>query len=171
MLITIKGVQLQVHAIPLYHFGSTYNYSISKTTSYYLDKGCPKEKLIMGLPYYGYQWPTSSLTIPSSTTGAGSAKTYRQVKDNSSGNYSLINHSFDQESYTDVYAFNDGGNYQCFLTEEVGFSKRLAHVNQSGIGGIGIWALGYDDGYNALWNSIEDYLTGCYDDLCSTRCT
>ena len=153
---------------PLYHFGSTYNYSISKTTSYYLDKGCPKEKLIMGLPYYGYQWPTSSLTIPSSTTGAGSAKTYRQVKDNSSGNYSLINHSFDQESYTDVYAFNDGGNYQCFLTEEVGFSKRLAHVNQSGIGGIGIWALGYDDGYNALWNSIEDYLTDCYDDLCST---
>lgn len=153
---------------PLYHFGSTYNYSISKTTSYYLDKGCPKEKLIMGLPYYGYQWPTSSLTIPSSTTGAGSAKTYRQVKDNSSGNYSLINHSFDQESYTDVYAFNDGGNYQCFLTEEVGFSKRLAHVNQSGIGGIGIWALGYDDGYNELWNSIEDYLTDCYDDLCST---
>ena len=152
---------------PLYHFGSTYNYSISKTTSYYLDKGCPKEKLIMGLPYYGYQWPTSSLTIPSSTTGSGSAKTYRQVKDNSSGNYSISNHLFDQESYTDVYAFNDGGNYQCFLTEEEGFSKRLAHVNQSGIGGIGIWALGYDDGYNEFWNSIEEYLTDCYDDLCS----
>jgi spore germination protein YaaH len=154
---------------PLYHFGSTYNYTISKTTSYYLDKGCPKEKLIMGLPYYGYQWPTTTLTMPSSTTASGSAKTYKQVKDNSSGNYSISNHLFDQESYTDVYAFNDGGNYQCFITQEVGFRKRLAHVNQSGIGGIGIWALGYDDGYNEFWNSIDEYLTDCFDDSCSQQ--
>lgn len=152
---------------PLYHFGGNYNYTISKSTSYYLDKGCPKEKLIMGLPYYGYQWPTVSLTIPSSTIGTGSAKTYKQVRDNSSGNYSIANHLFDQESYTDVYAFNDGANYQCFLTQEVGFRKRLAHVNQSGIGGIGIWALGYDDGYNELWNTIEEYLTDCFDDSCA----
>ncbi|MBG15188.1 MAG: hypothetical protein CL853_02420 [Crocinitomicaceae bacterium] len=152
---------------PLYHFGSSYNYTLSKSITYYLDKGCPKQKLIMGLPYYGYQWPTTSTSIPSSTTGSGTAKTYRQVRNNSSGNYSAANHYYDNESYTDIYSFNDGGNYQCFITEEEGFRKRLEHINTTDIGGIGIWALGYDDGYNDFWNAIDDYLTDCYKDSCS----
>lgn len=152
---------------PLYHFGSTYNYTLSKTTTYYIDKGCPPEKFVMGLPYYGYEWPTSSLTIPSSTTGSGSAKTFAQVMNNSSGNYSVANHTWDADSYTDIYAFNSGGNKQCFITLENGFRKRLEHMNQAGIAGIGIWALGYDNGYSELWNALEDYFTDCHEDPCS----
>ena len=152
---------------PLYHFGSNYNYTLSKSITDYLHKGCPKEKLIMGLPYYGYQWPTSSLTVPSPTTGSGTAKTYKQVKNNSSGNYTTANYQYDQDSYSDIYVFDDGGPQQCFITLEDGFRKRLEHINTTGIGGIGIWALGYDDGYNDLWNGINDYLTDCYEQPCS----
>lgn len=152
---------------PLYHFGSSYNYTLSKTTTYYLDKGCPKDKFIMGLPYYGYEWPTTSLTIPSATTGSGVAKTFKQVMNNSSGNYSGTNYTWDADSYTDIYAFNSGGNKHCFITLEQGFRKRLDHVNQTGIGGIGIWALGYDDSYSELWTAIEDKLTDCHQDPCT----
>ena len=152
---------------PLYHFGSNYNYSLSRSITYYLDKGCPADKLIMGLPYYGYQWPTSSLNVPSSTTGSGTAKTYKQVKNNVSGFYSSANHQYDQDSYTDIYTFNDNGFQQCFITKENAFRKRLEHIERSGIGGIGIWALGYDDGYNDLWDGINDYLTDCYVDSCN----
>ena len=152
---------------PLYHFGSSYNYTLSKTTTYYLDKGCPKDKFILGLPYYGYEWPTTNLAIPSPTTGSGSAKTFKQVMNNSSGNYSGGNYTWDADSYTDIYAFNSGGNKQCFITLEQGFRKRLDHVNQTDIGGIGIWALGYDDGYNELWTAIEDKLTDCHEDPCT----
>jgi len=152
---------------PLYHFGSNYNYSLSRSITYYLDKGCPADKLIMGLPYYGYQWPTSSLNVPSSTTGSGTAKTYKQVKNNVSGFYSSANHQYDQDSYTDIYTFNDNGFQQCFITKENGFRKRLEHIERSGIGGIGIWALGYDDGYNDFWDGINDYLTDCYVDSCN----
>jgi len=151
---------------PLYHFGSNYNYSLSRSITYYLDKGCPADKLIMGLPYYGYQWPTSSSNVPSATTGSGTAKTYRQVKDNSSGFYSTANYQYDQDSYSDVYVINDNGYQQCFITQEDGFRKRLEHIERTGIGGIGIWALGYDDGYNDLWDGINDYLTDCYKDSC-----
>lgn len=45
--------------------------------------------------------------------------------------------------------------------------KRLQHMNTAGIGGIGIWALGYDDGYSELWNAISDFMTECYTDSCS----
>lgn len=152
---------------PLYHFGSSYNYTLSKTTSYYLDQGCPKDKFILGLPYYGYQWPTTNLTIPSSTTGSGIAKTYSSVKNNSSGYYTPANYTWDADSYTDIYAFNDGQNKQCFITLEDGFNKRLEFVERTDIGGIGIWALGYDDGYTELWDAIETHLTDCQEDACT----
>lgn len=152
---------------PLYHFGSTYNYTLSKTTTDYIEDGCPRSKLVMGLPYYGYEWPTSSLAIPSSTTGSGVARTYDYVMTNSSGNYSAANHTWDADSYTDIYTFNSGGNKECFITLEDGFRKRLQHINTSGIAGIGIWALGYDDGYTELWDGISDFMTECYEDSCS----
>lgn len=152
---------------PLYHFGSSYNYTLSKTTTYYIDQGCPAEKFVLGLPYYGYEWETSSLTIPSSTIGSGSARTYAVVKNNTSGNYSAANYTWDADSYTDIYAFNNGANKQCFITLEDGFRKRLQLVNDMNIGGIGIWALGYDNGYSELWDAINDYLTDCHEDPCT----
>ncbi|MBD3636560.1 MAG: PKD domain-containing protein [Crocinitomicaceae bacterium] len=152
---------------PLYHFGSTYNYTLSRTTTYYLDKGCPKDKFVLGLPYYGYEWPTTSLSIPSPTTGSGVARTFAYVMNNTSGNYSPANYTWDADSYTDIFAFDNSGFKQCFIDLEDAFKARLAFVNQSGIAGIGIWALGYDNGYNELWLAIEDYLSDCHVDPCS----
>lgn len=152
---------------PLYHFGSTYNYTLSKTITTYLDNGCPADKLVMGLPSYGYEWSTSSTSIPSSTTSSGSAKTYAAVMNNTSGNYSQANHIWESDSYTDVFVYNNGENKQCFISLDSSWRKRLDHINKTGIAGIGIWALGYDDGYMGIWNAMEDYLTDCYSDPCS----
>lgn len=152
---------------PLYQFGNSYNYTLSRSITYYLDKGCPSSKLVLGLPSYGYEWETSALTIPSSTTGGGTSRTYAYVKNNTSGNYSLPNHIWESDSYTDVYAFNDGANNQCMISLDSAWRKRLEHVQHSGIAGIGIWALGYDNGYLGLWNAIEDYLTDCFEEPCS----
>lgn len=152
---------------PLYHFGSSYNYTLSRTITYYLDDGVPAEKLILGLPSYGYEWPTSSTSIPSSTTGTGTARTYAYVMNNTSGNYSVANHTWEVDSYSDNYTFNDGSTRQCFISQDSAWRKRLEHVRNTGIGGIGIWALGYDNGYTELWDAMGDYLTDCYEDPCS----
>ena len=153
---------------PLYHFGSSYNYTLSKTITNYLNAGCTKDRLVLGLPYYGIQWSTTSSSIPSSTTANGVAKFYNDVKDNTSGNYSAANHNFDNDSYTDIYVYQQGGTWkQCYITEKDAFRKRLQHVNNTGIAGIGIWALGYDDGYDDFWWAINDFLTDCKEDSCS----
>jgi spore germination protein YaaH len=152
---------------PLYHYGSTYNYTLSKTTTYYLDRGCPKDKFVLGLPYYGYEWETTSMTVPSSTVANGVARTFAYVKNNTSGNYSAGNYTWDEDSYTDIFAFNNGANKQCFVALEDAFEKRLDFVNQSGIAGIGIWALGYDNGYSELWDALNDKFTDCKVDPCS----
>jgi hypothetical protein len=152
---------------PLYQFGNSYNYTLSRSISYYLNDGVPANKLVLGLPSYGYEWSTSSLTVPSSTTGSSTARTYAFVRNNSSGNYSAGNYIWEPDSYTDVYAFNDGENNQCMISMDSAWRKRLEHVRHAGIAGIGIWALGYDNGYMELWDAMEDYLTDCYEDPCS----
>lgn len=151
---------------PLFHFGSNYNFTLSKSITYYLNKGCPKNKLVLGLPYYGRQWSTSSTTVPSNTTGTGTSVLYKDLMTNSSGNYSVANHQYDNDSYTDIYVFNSGGTKQCFITKDAGMRKRLELINNTGIAGMGIWALGYDDGYNTFWSAIEDYLTDCAQQPC-----
>lgn len=153
---------------PLYQFGNTYNYTLSRTITDYLHDGCPAEKLILGLPYYGREWSTTSLAIPSGTTAAGVARTYSTVRANTSGNYTTTNHTFRNDCRSDHYGFLNGTiPKQCFITKEAAFAERLAHVRRAGIGGIGIWALGYDGGYDELWNTIEAYLTDCYEEPCS----
>jgi spore germination protein YaaH len=147
---------------PLFHFGSTYNYNLSRSITFYLNEGVTRDKLILGLPFYGREWPTSSLTVPSSTTGSGSAILYRTVQNNASGNYSQGNRDYDADSFTRYFTFMSSGNpRQAFIISQHDFSQRLKVINRFGIGGMGIWALGYDDGHTDLWDEIYDNLTDC----------
>lgn len=152
---------------PLYHFGSTYNYTLSRTITYYLDAGCPAEKLVMGLPQYGYEWETATGTVVSATTNSGVARTYAYVKNNTSGNYAAGNHQWVSDAQSDAYIYNDGVFNQCHISMDSAWRKRLDHINNTGIAGIGIWALGYDNGYTGLWSAMNDYLTDCYESPCS----
>jgi spore germination protein YaaH/PKD repeat protein len=153
---------------PLYQFGTSYNYTLSRSITDYLEAGCLKSKLILGLPYYGREWSTSTLTVPSGVTASGVSRTYNYVRNNSTGFYSTANHTYENDSQSDMYLFMNGATpKQCFITEETAFRERLQHVLNTGIGGIGIWTLGYDDGYAEFWNAINDKLTDCYQDPCS----
>tara|TARA_B100000508_G_scaffold11104_1_gene7835 strand:+ start:4340 stop:7315 length:2976 start_codon:yes stop_codon:yes gene_type:complete len=153
---------------PLYQFQNTYNYTLSRSTTYYLDQGVPRSKLVMGLPYYGREWNVTSHTLPATTTANGVAALYRVVKNNVSGDYDLSNRNVDQESRSVYYNFFDGGTpVQCFISEEEQLGERMEFVQQRGLAGIGIWALGYDDGFLELWNEIKSNLTNCYEQACS----
>ena len=146
---------------PLFHFSNTYNYTLSRSVTEYLDKGIPASKLILGLPYYGREWPVASTGVPATTTGSGSSRTFQFVKDNSSGNYSSLNKFYESASFSTYYQFNNGGVRQCFISEKDDLSERLDFINKRGIGGMGIWALGYDDGYNDFWDEIYEHFTTC----------
>jgi len=151
---------------PLYTHISTYNYNVSKSVTYYLNKGVPNTKLALGLPYYGREWPTSTNTVPSNTTATGVARKYNYVRDNANGYYSNpISYNKTMSTY---YVFNDGSSWrQCFITDAYMMGRRYDMVNQRNLAGIGIWALGNDDGYNDLWQVIENKFTNCAVVTCS----
>jgi hypothetical protein len=145
---------------PVYTMTGNYNYNFSKTISYYQSKGVLWDKLIIGVPYYGRQWPTGGQFPPSATTGSGSAYSYSFIKNNSSGNYSSQNRHIEPNSLATYYSFNNGTWQQCFINEVYSMGKIFNEINRRGLAGIGIWALGYDDGYQEMWELIAEKFTG-----------
>ena len=145
---------------PLYNFQTGYNYTLTKSIAYYLKQGASRSKLLLGLPYYGREWSTAAATAPSSTTGSSNTVIFNTFKANASGYYG--SRHWETNSFSSWYpSVRAGTNWQCWVDDASSMSKRFDVVNQQGIGGIGIWALGYDDGYNDFWNLIQNKFTNC----------
>ncbi|MDF2450358.1 MAG: N-acetylmuramyl-L-alanine amidase, negative regulator of AmpC, AmpD [Bacteroidota bacterium] len=153
---------------PLYNFQTTYNYTLAKSITHYLNKGVSKNKLLLGLPWYGREWETVGATAPSSTTGGfTTSRTYNAVRNNP-GTYSAANKKWESNSFENYYSYQSSGTWrQCWIDDNYTYSRKFDLVNQRGIGGIGIWALGYDDGYSDLWNLINDKFSSCATVACT----
>jgi spore germination protein YaaH len=151
---------------PLYSLTSGYDYNLTKSITYYLNKGVPNNKLILGLPYYGRQWSVSAFPLPATTTGNSTSKTYKVLRDNTSGYYNTK--IWNSTTQTPYYNFSTGGSdYQCWGLDNTSLGKRLDLINNRNIAGMGIWALGYDDGYTDLWNTIKDKISNCMIKSCA----
>ncbi len=140
---------------PHYSMTSGYDHNVSRTISYYQSEGMPLDRMLIGVPYYAREWPTASGTAPSAVTGYGDAYTWAKIRNNSSGNYSTENKRWEPNSFSPYFAYNDNGWYQCFVNNTYSLGRRYKIVNQRGLAGIGIWALGYDNGYTDLWETIN----------------
>ena len=131
-----------------------YFYDIEYTVNDYLNKtNNQTDKLILGLPYYGYDWDVVDNSINSETMSYGIAKTYAEARmlDEYYGSY------WDQSSnsawltyYDDTWTWN-----QCWFDDHLSLSNKYAFAKELELQGIGIWALGYDDNYDDLWNLLK----------------
>lgn len=148
---------------PLYVFQTSFNYSQSKSVTYYLKNGIPRTKLLLGVPYYGRKWQTTANSLPATTvSGSSSSMTFADVMANTNGYYSAVNKRWDNNSFSPYFAYQITGNwYQAFVDDAFSTGRKYDLVNQFGIGGIGIWALGYDNGYTAFWNKISEKFSTC----------
>ena len=153
---------------PLYNFQTGYNQTLSKSITYYLKQGATKSKLLLGLPWYGREWETVASNAPSNTTGNfTSSRTYAYVKSNA-GTYSTANKHWESNSFNPYYSYQNAGLWrQCWIDDNYSYSRKFDMVNQRGLGGIGIWALGYDDGYSDLWDLIKDKFSSCSTVACT----
>ena len=153
---------------PLYPFQASSTSCLSKSFTNYANK-ISTTKLIMGLPNYGRQWQVTATGFPATTvSGTGTAKTYKQIKDNTSGFYSSSNAIWNNDAFTNCFQFQDAGNwFQCFVNNPYSWERRLEMVLQRNYAGIGIWALGNDDGYTELWDKISQKFSNCATTPCS----
>jgi hypothetical protein len=109
-------------------------------------------KIILGIPYYGLDWPTVSQNIGSATTGTASAKIYYYAFQNAN----TYGRMWDDYSLTPWYRYYTTEWHQCWYDDSVSLDIKFGMVNDSLLEGAGCWALGYDRSYDHIWNAIRN---------------
>ncbi len=141
--------------------GGTYN--VTNTVNEYLTASdYQREKLILGVPYYGYEWKASSEKAHAPVLSFVGARLYSAAEPKAA-QYGKL---WDSVSQTPWYRFNDGTNWhQCWYDDSLSLSKKYKLALEKDLSGIGIWALGYDGSRTELWGDLRDHFISSVDSL------
>jgi len=164
-LIDIKGIAPYIHKIILmtydYHYGGSIiagavapNFGAGIDSEFDVQTGVekamevlPKEKIIMGVPLYGYRWETITESTRSATiSGSGVVVSNRTMEEFlvSCATCSATYDAVSNEQHV-VYRDADTGTfYQAYYPDIMTMKEKIRLANNYGLGGVALWALGYD---------------------------
>ena len=123
----------------------------------------PAKKVFLGVPYYGYDWPVTSQEInaPVQTNakkfGSAYSISYALVSDWLKAHPKTVVHR-DETSGAAWFTYRDTdrGTYrQVWFEDPKSVGEKYDFAIQSGLGGVGIWALDNDRGYTGLWDLLR----------------
>ncbi len=130
----------------------------SRTIVDYLASGAARSKLILGVPYYGFRYPTTTNTYPASTTGSGVSRLYHQAY----AEANTYGWNWDSHSRSRYFMYQSGGQwYQTWWHDSLSLAWIYRTALMQGIAGVGMWALGYDGSRTELWGALKDHFTDC----------
>jgi spore germination protein YaaH len=158
---------------PLFGAGDLWNSDINSLMKGFFEQ-VPKEKILLGIPFYGYAWQTDSLE-PSANTypGTGFTVSYKEVLNlkKLSGIWENCENLeiFWQEDALSPYATltcpktnqkeneeSESTNYLIYFEDEKSLQYKIDFAKQLEIAGIAIWALGYDGDIRNLWEKVRE---------------
>ncbi len=115
------------------------------------------EKLILGVPYYGKHWKTTTSSAGSAVTSYVGSTFYIDDITDSAAHGGYI---WDNASQTPWYRWNSSGWNQVWSDNETSLGKKYDLALTENLGGIGIWALNYDGNRSELWSLINTKFNG-----------
>ncbi|MGC8893532.1 MAG: glycosyl hydrolase family 18 protein [candidate division WOR-3 bacterium] len=132
---------------------SGYTYNVTNSITYYVNYAGGPEKIIIGLPYYGYKWRAKGPNPGDSTLATGTAVTYTNAADESE-THGLLWYSYSQ---TPWYRYYSTSWYQCWFDNDSSLDLKYDLAIDRNLQGVGIWALGYDGDKPELWEELEEH--------------
>ena len=144
-----------------------WTYNLTTSIREYLTKA-PASKIILGLPWYGYRFNTTS-NAPYAASSDATPDTYAAGQHDLACGKNLVRHwdTPSQSPWASWYSPKTGdpcgmnlGSWQELYYENVqSLGVKYNLVNSSGIRGMGIWALGYEKGAPELWGQLNTYFS------------
>lgn len=131
--------------------------SVSWTIDDYLTYGGTENRgrVIIGLPWYGRSWQVAARTVPSDALSEGATRTFKAAEPEARNLGKLWE---DQSKSTYYYKSSGGTLSQVWYDDGRSFEEKVAYIDQMDLGGVGIWALGYEGDYPDLWDAIDTVL-------------
>lgn len=143
---------------PLNGAGVNAEYDITTAINIAIKEISP-QKLILGIPLYGYQWDTTTndqntATIPNTGAVASNRRIMEMLpscltciskNDSLATEHDVIY----QDKKTDPYF------HQAFLLDDNDFIKRIDFTKQYNFAGVALWALGYEG--SSILNPLKQY--------------
>jgi chitinase len=115
--------------------------SVDATVAYYLARAVPASKLLIGLPFYAWQYNGASALYGMLTTSAGSKPDYSVIP-------AMIGNGWDAHRYLAPQApyllKSDGSPGVITYDDPVSINAKCSYVVSKGLGGAIIWSLGQD---------------------------
>ncbi len=120
-----------------------------------LEAGVPKETLFLGVPWYGIDWQVENHERMAKSTASGKARIFPAME----WLADIHGKIFDDEFKTPWIAYYDGGWRQAWYDDSLSLSYKYQMIESFGLGGIGIWAISYQDDAGVVWRGLRDYFT------------
>ena len=134
--------------------------SLEKTLNEYILQGIDTAKTILALPLYGSQWKGKWNKEGYIETTFDKKITYREMKllYNQQDTSFNLQPSLDINSMTNYYflEFPDSTSLECWFDDDYTLGKKMDLAFSRKLKGVGLWALGYDQGHKEFWGLISD---------------
>lgn len=174
------GSSNAIPTAPLYGYKEgKYWYDISSAVDAFISV-MPAEKLVMGVPWYGYNYAVQEPVVKTATNKGYTSyykkgrRTYSQFipYKNYAQTYSIVNNKvnaqtegvteykegFDETgkvSWKAYYVPSDGTWRMVFIDDPKSLSYKYDFAKEKKLGGVGMWALGFDDGPQ-MWTLLKE---------------
>ncbi|MFT5583204.1 MAG: spore germination protein [Cognaticolwellia sp.] len=133
---------------PLEGGGDFSKYSLAWSVQDYLDAGTPRDKIILGLPLYGRDWPSTDTSIPGTATDNGSAVTYSVAQ----RDYLGMDGGYDGLAEAPYYF--PTSTRQAWVDNRDSLYPKMAYAVDQELLGFGFWALNYEGGDPDFWANV-----------------
>lgn len=123
----------------------------------------PPGKLILGVPYYGYNWVVESAdkyarrVSGTDEIGFSQSQTYEKLMETLAETRSAV--LWDNVALAPYFTYTSPSTAslrEVYFEDERSLRIKYQLAKTMGLAGIGVWALGYDGGYLELWNVLGD---------------
>ncbi len=149
------GSEIAIPTAPLNgHKEGKYWYDISTAVEDFLAQ-MPADKLILGVPYYGYNYAVSEPNVKAETNPYQDsyAETYSETKDITGD----VRSGWDDLGKVGWQAKLDeetGAWRMVFTEDEKSLALKYDFAKNKNLKGVGMWALGMDNGKKELWDLL-----------------
>ncbi len=138
---------------PLRDAGDNFEHNIIKNIAE-ITNLVPSRQILLGIPLYGYEWDTVDESKYAPTESRGVTASLERIEQMlRERTLSLL---WDRNSLTAYGVASKSGQIsQIYFENETSLRLKLEFVKSTNLGGIALWALGYDRGVPWLWSTIS----------------